>query len=483
MSETLDPPADPAVERPAEPPVPPPRGRGTWWWADLRPLVMRLHFFVGLFVGPFILVAATTGLLYTITPQLDQLLYRDALHVPAGTTQLSLADQVGAASAAVPDGTVTEIRPPIAPDSTTRVSFDAPGVAEDYARTAFVDPYTGQVRAVMDTFGEWLPVRAWIDGLHRTLHLGEVGRVYSELAASWLWVLALSGLAIWVVRRRRRSRVRRTLLPEGSARGRARIRSWHGAVGLWAALGMLVLSATGLTWSAFAGENVSALRSALSWTTPSVTEELPAGTAAPAAPGPVAVGTAADRVLAGARAAGLTDPVAITPAEEAGQTWQVAQVKRSWPLKQDAMAVDPSTGQVLDTVRYADWPLMAQAAEVGISVHMGILFGLANQLLLVALALAIIGVVVWGYRMWWLRRPTRPGAAAPGGTQRPSAVSVGIVGAVAVGLGIFFPVLGVSLLLFLVGDAVWQERRRRRGAGQPDPVEQPSPAGSSGPTS
>ena len=456
MSDILD-------EAPSQPrPTPPvPAGRAGAW-RGLRPLVMRLHFYVGIFVGPFILLAALTGLIYTITPQLDQLLYRDALTVPAAPTSLDLRAQVAAASAAVPDGTITEVRPAPDPSSTTRVSFDAPGVAEDYARTAFVDPHTGQVPAVLDTFGEWLPTRAWLDTLHRNLHLGEVGRVYSELAASWLWVLAVSGLALWVVRRRRRSAARRTLLPEQSARGRARIRSWHGSVGLWAAVGMLFLSATGLTWSQFAGENVSGLRTALSWTTPTVSTELPAVPAAPEA-----VGVTAERVLTAARGAGLTDPVAVTPPEEAGQAWTVSQVKRSWPLKQDSVSVDPTSGAVLETVRWADWSIPAKLAEIGISAHMGILFGIANQLLLVALALGIIVVVVWGYRMWWLRRPTRPGARAPGGTERPTVGATVAVGVAAVVLGVFFPVLGVSLLAFLLGDAMWQEHRHRRQAADP----------------
>jgi uncharacterized iron-regulated membrane protein len=230
-------------------------------------------------------------------------------------------------------------------------------------------------------------------------------------------------------------------------------------VGLWAAIGMLFLSATGLTWSNFAGANVTALRSALSWTTPSVDDEIPtaAGPATPVDTDPGAVGATADRVLAGARAAGLTDPVAIAPAEEAGQAWQVSQVKRSWPLKQDAMAVDPSDGSVLDTVRWADWPLAAQAAEVGISGHMGILFGLGNQLILVALALGIACVVVWGYRMWWLRRATAGGFGPPGGAQRAGVASIAVVGAAAIALGVFFPVLGVSLVLFLVVDLVRQQ--------------------------
>lgn len=457
MSEILDDPPATDVDRSTDTA----RGAATgWWWAGLRPLVLRLHFYVGLFVGPFILVAAVTGLVYTITPQLDQLVYRDALTVPVGTTQLALRDQVAAAAQAVPDGTVTEIRPPVGPASTTRVTFDAPGVREDFARTAFVDPYTGNVRSVLDTYGEWLPVRAWIDELHRTLHLGDIGRVYSELAASWLWVLALSGLAIWTMRRRRSARLRRTLLPQHSARGRVRLRSWHGAVGVWIAIGMLFLSATGLTWSHFAGDNVTALRTALDWSTPSVSQDPPAGTVITAAPStPAEIGATADRVLAGARAAGIDDPVAITPGEP-GQAWSVAQVQRFWPVKQDAVAVNPDTGAIVETLRFADWPVAGKLAEWGIDAHMGLLFGWVNQLLLIALALGIICVVVWGYRMWWLRRPTRATPTGPpGGNRPPSTGAVLVVALVALGLGVFLPVMGLSLLAFLIGDAAWQRLR------------------------
>ncbi len=38
---------------------------------------------------------------------------------------------------------------------------------------------------------------------------------------------------------------------------------------------------------------------------------------------------------------------------------------------------------------------------------MGLLFGLANQIALALLALSLIGMILSGYRMWWLRRPTR----------------------------------------------------------------------------
>ncbi|MGY5034302.1 PepSY domain-containing protein [Streptomyces sp. 900116325] len=46
-------------------------------WALLR----RLHFYAGVFVAPFLLLAALTGLAYALTPQLDQLVYGDELRV------------------------------------------------------------------------------------------------------------------------------------------------------------------------------------------------------------------------------------------------------------------------------------------------------------------------------------------------------------------------------------------------------------------
>jgi hypothetical protein len=77
-------------------------GAWSWWWQGLRPLVLRLHFYAGLLVGPFLLVAATTGLLYTLTPQLEQLVYRHELTVPVGARVLPLQQQVAAAAAALP---------------------------------------------------------------------------------------------------------------------------------------------------------------------------------------------------------------------------------------------------------------------------------------------------------------------------------------------------------------------------------------------
>lgn len=214
-------------------------------WRALRLLLLRLHFYAGVLIAPFLLVAAVTGLIYTTMPQVESIVYRHELTVPVGHHRIALADQVAAARRAHPEGTLTAVRPARTPEGTTRVILSVPGLPDSYARNVFVDPYTGDVRGAEDNYGEWLPLRAWFDNLHRTLHMGDVGRVYSELAASWLWVIVLAGVVLWISRRRRDRRARRLLLPRLHPQGRSRLLSWHGSVGIWAVVGFLFLSATG----------------------------------------------------------------------------------------------------------------------------------------------------------------------------------------------------------------------------------------------
>lgn len=444
---------------------------------DLTALLRRLHFYAGVCVGPFLLVAAITGLLYAVIPQIDQFVYRHELTVEhVGEQRLPLAEQLTAARTAHPEGSVASIRPPSTPAETTQVTLTVDDVAPDYARTVFVDPYTGEVRGALTTYGQWMPVRAWFDELHRNLHLGAVGRNYSELAASWLWVIALAGLCLWVGHRRRAGTLRRIAVPDRSGKGRRRTRSWHAAIGVWILVALLGLSVTGITWSRYGGASVNALQERLNTTAPSVDTALGGehrhhGAMNPSAPGDAAL-RGADTALGTAEAAGLSGPVWMYPPAAPGEAWRVAERKRDWPTRYDAIAVDPDTGAVTDRVNFADWPFLAKLTNWAIDAHMGVLFGIANQVLLALTAMGLIVVIAQGYRMWWQRRPTRGAAWAVGrapmrGALRrlPPVAAVAIL-AVAVAVGWFLPLFGISLLAFLVFDAVVGAAKRKGQAGR-----------------
>ena len=435
-------------------------------------LLRRLHFYVGLFVGPFIFFAALTGTLYVATPQLENALYRHALHTNSVGELQPLAEQIAVAEKTVgSDLRLHAVRPGLAEGETTRVMFADPSLGPSEHLAIFVDPISLAVLGDMTVYGTSgiLPLRQTIDYLHTSLMLGDVGRLYSELAASWMWVAALGGIALWFYTRPKR-RI------NNSFQNRRRV---HVALG-WTLLGgMLLFSATGLTWSQWAGGNVDKLRAEMNWLTPQVNTML-SGTpmvmdehaehrghhGGMIVPEMAMDLTQFDGVLSAARKAGIdANKLEIRPASTSDRAWTVTEIDRSWPTQVDAVAVAPNTMQVIDRTRFEDFPLMAKLTRWGVDFHMGILFGLVNQLLLVAFGLALCVLVIWGYRMWWMRRPARS-AANPVQTLCQSWLALSFWGravtiVVSALLGLALPVMGVSLALFIFVD--WLRWRAASG--------------------
>ncbi|WP_023640147.1 PepSY-associated TM helix domain-containing protein [Dickeya zeae] len=453
----------------------------------VQALLMRLHFYIGLFVGPFIFIAALTGTLYVLTPQIETKLYSHQLFTDTTGTPQLLSQQISAAAQALGDkaqyARLTAVRPAPGAGQTTRVMYSLPELGPSESFAVFVDPVSLDIRGALTVYGTSgiLPFRTMLDYLHRNLLLGDIGRHYSELAASWLWIAALGGGYIWISTRKAQPRLRRrpTSGRQSPVRLRQGLRRNHSTIGLLLLLGLLFFSATGLTWSRWAGDNVAQLRAILGWQTPSVNTHLdtvpntPASPHAehhmmpmPAMPSPVTPQTF-DNVLAAARDAGIdAGKIEIRPSLKPQRAWTVSEIDRTWPTQVDAVAVDPTTFHVMDTVRFADYPLAAKLTRWGIDAHMGVLFGLPNQLLLAAFGLGLCCLIVWGYRMWWIRRPTYTSTRNPTQTLTtaflqlavPLRLLVLIISGV---LMVSLPVMGVSLILFLVAD-IWRWSQHRR---------------------
>ncbi len=114
-----------------------PGRRGTW--AALRPLVLRLHFYAGVLVAPFVLVAAVSGLLYVWTPQIEQAVYAGQLRVEPSGEPIPLHAQVRVAQEELPGAELDAVRPATGAEDSTRVLFDVPGLDASHRMTVFVD--------------------------------------------------------------------------------------------------------------------------------------------------------------------------------------------------------------------------------------------------------------------------------------------------------------------------------------------------------
>ncbi len=444
------------------------------------PLLARLHFYAGLLVGPFIFIAALSGALFALTPQIESWLYQTELTTGTAGESRPLAEQIAAARRYLGDEPVlAAVRPSPGPGQTSRIMFRAEELPAYEHRAVFVDPMSLDIRGELAVYGTsgTLPFRTWIDYLHRHLHLGEAGRYYSELAASWLWLVALGGLILWWRRRQRMN-------SNGHSTNRGQLRQWHSRLGVVLLLAFLFFSITGLTWSRWAGDNIAELRARLDWGTPVVNTDLTGlsflagGQPDAHADHPLSGvfagdsddGPLYDAILAQARTAGIdATKLEIRPSSGPARAWTVAEIDRSWPTQVDVVAIDPSSLDVVDQVKFSDFPLAAKLTRWGIDAHMGILFGLPNQIFVALCALGLCVLILLGYRMWWLRRPTRAGS------QRTATVRLWtdlrkapfrtrlLLAAGTIGLGWFAPVFGASFATFLCVDGLlaWRGQRAR----------------------
>ncbi|CNJ23122.1 PepSY domain-containing protein [Yersinia mollaretii] len=436
-------------------------------------LVTRLHFYIGLFIAPFIFFAALSGTLYVIAPNIEKTLYAEQLYTSSEGSADTLMNQIAAAQlTAGNDAKIIAVRPAPHTGESTRVMFSASGLNTGESRAIFIDPVTLKVLGDMPVYGSSgsLPMRTWLDKLHSGALFGDIGRNYSELAASWMWLAALGGVIMWAVKRRKKS---------SPVHPKQKRRHHHILIGLTLLPLLLFISATGLTWSKWAGDNISVLRSSLAWKTPVLSTSLtPLGAASGDAHahhcasnnGGSATPTYRlwryDAVLEQARLAGIdAAKVEIRPGSDDNSAWTVAEIDRSWPTQVDARAFNIKTMQVVDRLDFDQFPRVAKLIRWGIDAHMGILFGAANQLVLVFFGIGLCSMILIGYSMWWRRRPKHQRFPVQGSLLsslgRLSLLSKTLCLLPVLLLALSLPLMGISLAAFLMIDGLcWFKARK-----------------------
>lgn len=458
---------DPAF--PPAPAVPSTLYRAVWRW----------HFFAGLCAAPFVVFLAITGALYLWKPQYEEWRYRDLFNVavpPAGSP-LSADAQFAAARQARPQLNPILFIPAPRPGRAAEVQF---GAARGPDRTSvFVNPYTGAILGGIDESHRFMTI---VHDLHGTLLAGTTGRVFVELAASWAFVLLVTGFHLWWPRP---FTVRGFLLPRLGAGRRALLRDLHAVPAVWLSGLILLLLATGMQWTVVGGAwsrqlaqalgewtpretSASAHRSELlgGWSppmaTPATAQRLEQVASAPPGNDPHAGhrlrGPAwsdddrripLERVIAIARARAVTDAYAVAlPLGERGVFSVISDRNRAFT--RTYLHLDQYSGKVLADVRFKDFGVIGKFYTVGIIAHEGQLFGWANQLLGLAACLGVIVLAVTGLALWWSRRP--PGRLGAPISATPLLRRSRGVGLIALGLALLLPLLAASLVLLLALD-------------------------------
>ena len=432
--------------------------------------VWRWHFYAGLYVIPFLVMLATTGLIMLWVALLDGRDGEKGFRVTPQGSPLAVSAQAEAARSAVPDGVVKQYLSPLGPDRVALFRVDQGEAAFMVA----VDPYTGAVQ------GQWSRQAGWYDfatDIHGTLLIGDVGDRLIEIAAGFAIVMVVTGLYLWWPRNG--EGLGSVLVPNLAARGRNLWKSLHRTIGFWVSAILLVFLLFGLSWAGIWGD-----RFVQAWSTfpaekwdnvplsdathasmnHGATKEVPwaleqtpmpaSGSPAGAAGIPDGAPVDLDAMAALARTLGMAGRFQVAvPDGEAG-VWTLSQDSMSNdtpdPTSDRTVHLDRYTGRILADVRFADYSLGGKAMAVGIAFHEGDL-GVWNIALNTVFCSSIVFLAISGVVMWWKRRPDNAGRlVAP---PRPGEFPLW-KGAIVVELFLClaFPLVGVALLAVLAFD-------------------------------
>ena len=402
--------------------------------------VWRLHFYAGLFVVPVVLLLAVTGAIYLFKPHLEPILYQDAwfTEVPQTSispTSLSIDQQLRHAKAAYPEMRFSGIQRFSDPTRTTEFS------ARQNSQTTLVylSPYSGAITGQIDR--DQMLMRR-VRNLHGELMLGTIGSAIVELAACWTVVLLTSGLYLWWPRGK--SKWKGVFWPRRTAGKRIFWRDIHAVVAVYSSIIILTLIMTGLPWSNVWGGAFKRSLAATGQAQPAAASRRPKfqSTVSAATAIPVA------KALEIAAEHGMTGDLSIKLPRGKKGAYSFAQ--QPLDLSQHRfLHLDQYTGAVLSKATWADFPVGAAAQTMGIRLHQGELFGVANLVIMLLACVALGIITVSGIVMWWCRRPKGQFAAPPQGVRITRSKPMLLM---TILFAIFFPLVGASVVVFVAGE-------------------------------
>lgn len=421
---------------------------------SLYPLFWRWHFYAGLFVLPFVLILSVTGSIYLFKPQIERWEERSWLGV--GTAGAVSPDrQLAAVLAANPGARFNHYRLPREVGDAAMVQL---GLADGKLREVYVSPQ-GRVLGSLDPDTR---IAAVVARIHGSLLIGRWGDWLVELAASWTIVMILTGLYLWWPRPLRAAG---TVWPRLSLRGRPLLKDLHRVTGFWIAGLLLVMLASGLPWAGVWGSAFAWTRAELGWVKGPQDWKIGVdgghaghdhGLAlAMAQPDVSDAGLPLSAFVEKAEAEGMAFPVLVLPphAPQAfgpatDDVWTVKSAAQNRTLTRQ-ITYDPASGTQTGRSGFADQHLIDRVVNIGVAWHEGQLFGVANQIIGVLTAIALIGLSVVGVLMWLRRRPANDFGAPPAGQ-----VKLGWAAFALVALGILLPLFGASVLVILIVDRI-----------------------------
>ena len=418
--------------------------RSVWLW----------HFWSGLVITPVLIVVSLTGAIYVFKGEIERWM-QPHVHVvqPVGTP-VGLEAFRSRFEAVQPQFDLRFVN--VSDDATQAwegIAQRKPGEGEPQTMMAYFDPYRGELTGThLRQDGFFAVVLA----LHRNLMGGLPGRLLVEAATCWCIVSVLAGLYLWWPRKR--EKFWGVWLPRVTGSTTRLLRDWHTVPGMYLSIVTLFVLVSGLLFTQVWGLAYQAAN-AVSGGFPDFLMSPPLSVQP--AESADAAGIDADRAFDIAlghfdfRQAAYS--VELPRAGDNGAFQFISDTETAL-IDHAVVFIDRYSGGTLLFQTGDEMPWRARLTLLFYPIHVGSIFGLTTKILAVLSCLLLVVMAVTGVWMWWRRR--KPGTLGAPPAPGPGTAPRWLV-RLTIGLAVFLPTVGVTLLLIYLVDPLVRRLRRR----------------------
>ena len=351
-----------------------------------RKTLFNLHLYAGLFLGLFMLTAATTGVILAFRPEFDPAWNPQLWHLPHAERRLTLDEIIATAHSDYAAGKIDFVNIDAAPDAAVLVRFRD-------REELYLSPFDG---SLLEERNKETSFFYMMEKLHRYLFLGKQGQWITGTASLALGLMVVTGVYLWWPKKSKPLKASFTLDPK------LQHRAWnvnlHKVVGIYSAVLLSLAVFTG------AGEY-------LNWV---------AKTYVPGFAGREARTTLhSSAAVAGTKPASYESELqTVAAAVGPAQYYRFGLPKTSdGPIEVEYVAagaphdnalayvyLDRVTGKVLLLAPYESVAIASRFYLWLLPIHLGMIGGYFGRVLVILGALGCIGLIVTGFWLYYRRK-------------------------------------------------------------------------------
>lgn len=348
----------------------------------LKKIINVLHLWLGLASGLVVFTVAVTGAIYAFETEIRNVIHKELLNAePGSSPAVPLDNLIPLVKKEFPKEKIKSII--VSADAGRSIQFNLKS-----KKAVYVDPYSGKILGTIDQEREFL---ALVLKIHRTLCLGDTGKIITGTSALIFVVMLISGIILWWPRNK--ALLKQKFSIKRNVHWKKLNYDLHSVLGFYAAWIIIFTALTGIIWSFKWAEN------GLYSITGSQKENPNSIHSGPAAKKQFSC----DKSLrvASLLFTGSSEQALFFPDDSAGTVRLTIRYKNTGFLnRQDQLFFDQYSGKLLKVKLFETSSAGDKIKSTNYNIHTGKVFGLLGQLLVFFAALITASLPITGFLIW-----------------------------------------------------------------------------------